>query len=188
MAREQAAPEDAVAELLRAFVNTLDLDRGTDALADGGAAQAWLADAGLAAPTGTLGEAEHDRVLGTREAFRAMLVAHAEHGRADEAVEFLNRVADDGGLTLCFSGPARAALDVTCGGLEGVLEELAAIELRAAQDGVWERLKACPADGCHWAFYDASRNRSSRWCDMGTCGNRSKRASRRAVADGGPRA
>jgi predicted RNA-binding Zn ribbon-like protein len=38
--------------------------------------------------------------------------------------------------------------------------------------GTWGRLRACPT--CQWAFYDTSRNRSSRWCDMAVCGNRAK--------------
>jgi predicted RNA-binding Zn ribbon-like protein len=28
--------------------------------------------------------------------------------------------------------------------------------------------------GCGWLFLDTSRNRSRRWCSMGTCGNRAK--------------
>ena len=27
---------------------------------------------------------------------------------------------------------------------------------------------------CRWAFYDGSKNRSGRWCDMASCGNRMK--------------
>ncbi|HET9133643.1 MAG TPA: CGNR zinc finger domain-containing protein [Gemmatimonadales bacterium] len=34
------------------------------------------------------------------------------------------------------------------------------------------RLKVC--DGCGALFFDRSRNRSRRWCDMGSCGNRAK--------------
>jgi predicted RNA-binding Zn ribbon-like protein len=41
-------------------------------------------------------------------------------------------------------------------------------------DGTWDRLKACAADDCHWAFYDHTRNRSGRWCSMAVCGNRAK--------------
>ena len=40
--------------------------------------------------------------------------------------------------------------------------------------GTWERLKACAADDCQWAFYDVSRNRSRTWCSMEECGNREK--------------
>ena len=36
------------------------------------------------------------------------------------------------------------------------------------------RIKACPAEGCGWIFIDQSRNRSRRWCDMQSCGNREK--------------
>ncbi|MEI2721842.1 MAG: CGNR zinc finger domain-containing protein [Gemmatimonadales bacterium] len=39
------------------------------------------------------------------------------------------------------------------------------------------RLKCC--DGCGRLFFDASRNRSRRWCDMQGCGNRAKVARHR---------
>jgi predicted RNA-binding Zn ribbon-like protein len=45
---------------------------------------------------------------------------------------------------------------------------------RAVVDGNWERLKACPLEGCLWAFYDRSKNRSRRWCSMDVCGNVAK--------------
>lgn len=37
-----------------------------------------------------------------------------------------------------------------------------------------DRIKACPGEGCGWIFIDQSRNRSRRWCDMQSCGNREK--------------
>ncbi len=38
------------------------------------------------------------------------------------------------------------------------------------------RIKECPHEegGCGWLFYDASKNRSRRWCDMAGCGSRVK--------------
>jgi predicted RNA-binding Zn ribbon-like protein len=39
-----------------------------------------------------------------------------------------------------------------------------------AGDG-WRRVKACRNPHCRWAYYDASRNRSRRWCDAAECGN-----------------
>ncbi len=36
------------------------------------------------------------------------------------------------------------------------------------------RLRRCRNEGCRWAFVDASRNGSRRWCDPGICGNVSK--------------
>ena len=41
-------------------------------------------------------------------------------------------------------------------------------------EGEVERIKECQADDCTWLFYDASRNRSRRWCDMKDCGNAAK--------------
>ena len=38
--------------------------------------------------------------------------------------------------------------------------------------GTFERLKQCAE--CGWLFLDQSKNNSRRWCDMATCGNRTK--------------
>lgn len=35
-------------------------------------------------------------------------------------------------------------------------------------------LRYCEAPDCEWLFLDHSRNRSRRWCDMTSCGNRQK--------------
>lgn len=35
-------------------------------------------------------------------------------------------------------------------------------------------LRWCEAPDCEWLFLDSSRNRSRRWCDMASCGNRAK--------------
>jgi predicted RNA-binding Zn ribbon-like protein len=36
------------------------------------------------------------------------------------------------------------------------------------------RVRQCAGDPCGWLFYDMSRNRSRRWCNMEGCGNRAK--------------
>jgi predicted RNA-binding Zn ribbon-like protein len=37
------------------------------------------------------------------------------------------------------------------------------------------RVGQCADDrGCGWLFYDTSKNRTRRWCDMRGCGNRAK--------------
>ena len=35
-------------------------------------------------------------------------------------------------------------------------------------------VQACAAEDCRWLFLDTSKNRSRRWCDMKSCGNRAK--------------
>ncbi len=37
-----------------------------------------------------------------------------------------------------------------------------------------KRIRYCPGDDCGWLFVDSSRNGRRRWCDMRTCGNRTK--------------
>ena len=36
------------------------------------------------------------------------------------------------------------------------------------------RLKRCAEESCRRVFYDATRSRTRRWCDSGTCGNRAR--------------
>jgi predicted RNA-binding Zn ribbon-like protein len=55
--------------------------------------------------------------------------------------------------------------------------------------GERERLRRCDAPDCRRAFVDLSRNRSRRYCDSRTCGNRLHVAAyraRRREAEGGP--
>ena len=57
---------------------------------------------------------------------------------------------------------------------------------RSQQDGTWLRLKRCRNTQCGSTFYDSSRNNSSVWHDVRTCGNvanlRASRARRRGDA------
>ena len=36
------------------------------------------------------------------------------------------------------------------------------------------RVKQCQGDRCGWLFFDATKNKSRRWCEMEVCGNRAK--------------
>ena len=40
--------------------------------------------------------------------------------------------------------------------------------------GEQPRLRRCASETCRWLFLDTSKNRTRRWCDMKTCGNREK--------------
>jgi predicted RNA-binding Zn ribbon-like protein len=59
-------------------------------------------------------------------------------------------------------------------GLERILWPVAqsAAELLTSEKLATVRL--CEAPDCDWLFLDRSRNRSRRWCDMTSCGNRQK--------------
>jgi predicted RNA-binding Zn ribbon-like protein len=178
---ERPAPEGL--ELVRAFVNTRDLDKGTDELGDTAAAARWLARQGLRGEGTRLTPRDLARIVEAREAFRVLLVSNAAGGTADRAVDALNALARRCGMTTRLTGPASATTTASrARGVDIALARLLAIAFDAIAAGTWSRLKACPAPTCHWAFYDRSRNRTSRWCDMGLCGNRAKRQAQRRRA------
>jgi predicted RNA-binding Zn ribbon-like protein len=179
------APDDL--GLVRSFVNTLEwfgTERGVEELDSPRALSAWLRDHGFAVEDEPSPE-DLASALEFREAVRALLLANNGAELAGEAIAVLRAAAED--------GPIRVYLDDAGGAREGPLGSgiaalfaavLAAIA-RAQAIGSWERLKACAADDCQWAFYDTSRNRSRTWCSMEVCGNRAKtRAYRARRSDG----
>ena len=36
------------------------------------------------------------------------------------------------------------------------------------------RIKQCQGEKCGWLFFDTTKNKSRRWCEMEICGNRAK--------------
>ncbi|MEV6046772.1 CGNR zinc finger domain-containing protein [Streptomyces xanthochromogenes] len=48
------------------------------------------------------------------------------------------------------------------------------------------RLALCASPTCQAAFFDTSRSRTRRWCEMNTCGNREKKARFNAAKREGP--
>src|ERR671914_23048 len=84
-------------------------------------------------------------------------------------------------------GGREAAPGPAAGGVDGAIGGVLAAAHAGMEEGTWRRLKACANGGCAWAFYDRSRNRSSRWCSMAICGNRTKTRAyrqRRSAAPG----
>lgn len=167
-------------ELVREFVNTLDVEEGTDELAERKGALEWLNSHALADGDGSLSEADRERLVAVREALRALLLANNTGDPPPaEALKTLNEGTGGIALGLRFE-PGGARLVSSCGGVNAPLAELLTIVHAAMRDETWIRLKACPASDCRWAFYDRSRNRSATWCQMGECGNRSKARAFRA--------
>jgi predicted RNA-binding Zn ribbon-like protein len=146
---ELAAPGEL--EHLRRFVNTRDLELGTDTLAD------WFGPGELAA------------AVALREAFRALLLSNATGGPAPATalatIEEIGRRATlraDGDLRLAPVGP------------DARLAQLLAVAVVAQADGTWLRLKACPGEACQWALYDRTRSRTRTWCAAAKCGARTR--------------
>lgn len=58
--------------------------------------------------------------------------------------------------------------------------ELAMGFLDLIREDEWDRLRFCAAEDCDDVLVDLSRNRSKRYCDAATCGNRANVAAYRA--------
>jgi predicted RNA-binding Zn ribbon-like protein len=164
--------------ILQGFVNTADLEDGTDELADPEGLARWAREAGL--PDTLVDEAGRRRVVEFREALRALLFSHHGGEPDPNAIEVLDAAARDAHVVVSFGADGAARLKPAREGADGVLAGLVAIIARAEAEGTWPRLKACASDTCRWAFYDGSRNRSGTWCSMSVCGNRAKARSYRA--------
>jgi len=136
-------------DLVLAFLNTKDVETGSDVLDQPRAWCDWVAERGLGRPGAPL------PVRRGRDALR-----EAVTDGSGELPAAAVRVRLDAGT------PALVADDA--------LGRVLAAAVRLAIAGEWDRVKICPASNCRWAFYDRSRNRSRSWCSMQVCGNREK--------------
>jgi predicted RNA-binding Zn ribbon-like protein len=176
MAATDNHPKAAPGELnhIRQLVNTLDLETHEDDLADPKALAAWLSEHDLLTGDEPLSDADVRQAQTVREALRQLLLANNGAPLDPGAVETLNAASKSAELAVRFDPDGQAEITPVRTGIDAALGRLLAIVYRARAEGTWERLKACPADDCEWAFYDWSKNRSGTWCDMAVCGNRAK--------------
>ncbi len=168
----EAAPGQL--EDLRQFVNTRDLDLDTEELASPDALSEWLAERDLLVAGARVGERDLEQAIELRETLREMLLANNGGELNPGSIEALNDAVAGATLTVRFDADGSPTLAVAGSGTSAVIGRLVAIVYEAMVAGTWSRLKACPADDCHWAFYDHSKNHSGTWCEMGVCGNRAK--------------
>jgi predicted RNA-binding Zn ribbon-like protein len=172
MSAAQEAPGEL--ELVRTFVNTLDIEDGVDKLADPAALGQWLRSQGLLRGSSRPGEADVLAARRLREAIRTLLLGNNGESVRKEAALVLSRTAQRAALAPVFDPDRNARLEPAASGVDGALGRVLAVVAEAMADGTWTRLKACRADDCRWAFYDHARNHSRHWCSMAVCGNRTK--------------
>lgn len=163
-------------ELVRRFVNTLELPGGPDELDSLEKARAWCLSYGLAPVTNQT----HLQLLRDfRETLRDLLFANNGEGDAPSAWERLRPFLASTRLSLAVI-PAR--------GLElspedkGPIASLLATVYESQLLGTWNRLRACRKASCRFAYYDRTKNASRAWCSMSTCGNQAKAQRRRERA------
>lgn len=136
----------------------------------------WLAVNGLAVDSCTTAQLGLAREL--RESIHAVATAAAiQEALPASAVHVINDRSVQGraAVILTPEGKRRWRLSsASC--VEDALGVIAAdaISILAGErDG---KLALCASPTCRAAFFDTSRSRTRRWCDMNTCGNREKKA------------
>lgn len=160
--------------LVESFLNTLDLESGSDVLSQAATAKPWLVEHRLASP-GTDYDAEDLRRLNEmRGALQELVAANGGAGLQRRAVTTLNEAARRVRLGVRLHPVDGYRLVAEGVGVDRPIGELLMSVTGAMAAGNWNRLKVCANDACQRAFYDSSRNRSGRWCSMTTCGNRMK--------------
>ncbi len=167
--------------LVRAFVNTRDIDHGKEELGDPAALVAWLSARGLLDEDAEASTGDVRRATWLREALRELLLRNND-GRPvpADAAKVLDDVAARAHLRLHVDTGGSARLEAEGRSVDSALGRLLIIVYRSMETDTWSRLKACREDTCQWAFYDHSKNRSGHWCSMEVCGSRNKARQYRA--------
>ena len=169
--RENAAGELG---LVQAFVNSVDLDPGVEELKDPNTLKSWLVANGVMDGAQMVDESDLQHALAVREAMRGIIGGNTGLPVYPVDLATLNEAAIASRLRMRFAPDGRPRLEPEAPGAVGAIGRLVAALYAAMQDEDWERLKLCGSGTCRWAFYDRSRNQSSRWCKMASCGNREK--------------
>jgi predicted RNA-binding Zn ribbon-like protein len=58
--------------------------------------------------------------------------------------------------------------------VEAILGPITLSALSLLNQADLSRVKQCPGEDCGWLFFDTTKNKSRRWCEMEVCGNRAK--------------
>lgn len=160
--------------LVQAFVNTVDLQDGPEELPDPNTLSAWLVARGLLGRDDRATESDVSHAIALREAMRGVIGGNSGLPVYPVDVASLNGAAVASGLRIRFGADGRPRLEPESRGVVGAMGRLVAALYAGMQDEAWPRLKLCGSATCRWAFFDHSKNQSSRWCTMASCGNREK--------------
>jgi len=160
--------------LVQAFVNTLDVLPGTEELKDPNTLRSWLVANGLMRDGEAVDESDLKHAIAVREAMRAVIGGNNGRQVYPVDVATLNEAASASRLRMRFGRDGKPRLEPEATGPVGAMGRLVSTLYSAMQDETWDRLKLCTDDDCRWAFFDRSKNHSSRWCTMESCGNRAK--------------
>jgi predicted RNA-binding Zn ribbon-like protein len=140
------------------------------------------------AANSALGTRLLDRALALRETIYAIGIACARGQRP--------RHEHVGALTQVYAASIHKARLSPCeanfawvwrpedGVIEAILGPIALSALTTLSQADLTRIKQCGGEHCGWLFFDTTKNKRRRWCEMEVCGNRAKQKAHRARAEG----
>lgn len=169
-------PAPGKLELVRSFLNTLDVEKGTDAIATPGELVTWMREQGLieSKPALKATAADVERVRLLRDDVRAMTRRNNGANCACRT-ERLEEASARSGFVMAFDPDLNlSVLRPSARGVDGAIGRILAAVHGAMAEHTWQRLKTCADETCAWTYYDHSKNGCSRWCSAESCGNRSK--------------
>lgn len=159
---------------VEALVNTYCDEFEIDEVPTPEALAEWLRAHELLAEGVPVTAADHARTVRVREGLRALLAGNNGVEPAPDAVATLGALARELPLVVDPAAVPPRLVPAEPGTVDAALATVLAGMVEGIAAGTWHRLKSCRNEGCRWAYYDHSRNRSRSWCSMQVCGNRSK--------------
>jgi predicted RNA-binding Zn ribbon-like protein len=161
-------------DLIRDYVNTFDLETGTDSINSAAGLATWFSEQGLVDDLVEPSEQELADARAVREAIRELLLENnGISGDSAAASKTLEAAGREAHLTVRFEN-GLPLLAPEGNGARAAIGRIVAAVAELAPTDEWKRLKGCRDETCRVAFYDKSRNRSRAWCSMEVCGNREK--------------
>ncbi|WP_217989620.1 CGNR zinc finger domain-containing protein [Sphingomonas lenta] len=150
--------------------------REIDYLADADDIAAWARMVGLVEPSYTVPDAARDALVADVHGLRAAIMdagATIATGSTPRG-ESMATIRDMAARSLEVASLNGAPATLTFAPDDRIVGPLAWAALDLLRGSELDRLKQCPPNDCRWLFLDRTKNRSRRWCDMATCGNREK--------------
>src|SRR5437660_473701 len=130
-------PAPGELELVRALLNTRDVEEDTDQVASPDDLRAWLSAHGLLSRAGRVTHQGVQRVRRLREALRTLLLANNGAPLDRRAVRELNALSQRAPLAVRFGPDGAGALEAVPGDVDGAIARLLGVVAHAMAEGTW---------------------------------------------------
>ncbi len=165
--RTEGSPAPGPLVCVQGFLNTWSDELGIEDFASPEHMELWLRAAGLWGGEAHVEPEDYDRICAFRTSLRDFVRSPGTTTQLTEARSTLL-------FNIEFDAAGLLQLRALGSNTDQVLGRLLALIYNSMADGTWSRFKCCGLQSCGWAFYDATRSRTKRWCSMQSCGSRHK--------------